>query len=74
MNGAIQVLSETASLAETPQEATARGRRQADALAAQLGNDLARVRLSRMDLLEKTMLHTADVGLSTAAGGDNAGG
>ncbi len=74
MNGAIQVLPETAALAETPQQATSRGHRQAETLAAQLKADLQKVQPARTDLLGSGTVHVTDVGLSTAAGGDNAGG
>jgi plastocyanin len=74
MNGAIQVLPETAALAETPQQATARGHAQAEAMALQLRADLQRLRQTHADVLGVTTVHAADAGLSTAAGRDNAGG
>src|SRR5207253_534699 len=72
ITGAIKVLPENAPLVGTLQQAAARGRRQAEALAIQLRTDLQRVHRARTDLLGTTSVHAANAGLSTAAGGDNA--
>jgi plastocyanin len=74
MNGTIEVLPESAPLAETPQQAQARGRADADALLAQLRSDLQQVQATPTDLLGGPTVHAAVGGLSTGAGWGNAGG
>jgi hypothetical protein len=70
MNGSIQVLPESAALAEAGQQAQVRGRAEAQALVAQLRSDLSGVRPATADVFGGATVHTADVGLSTGAGQD----
>jgi plastocyanin len=74
MNGSIEVLPESAALAETPQQAQTRGLAQVAALTSQFRADLQGVRPAQADVHGTATVHAADVGLSTGAGQDNAGG